>query len=213
MASWLNPDTGQTQTYATGMSPSMIPGGLSVLQGLMGNSGDPYGAANSQYQQLYQQAQQTQNPFYNMGTGAIAPYQAYNQRMADPSAFINQLMGSYQSSPYANFMQKQAQRANTNSASASGLIGSTPYQQQGEQYAHDISSQDQNSWLNNVLGVNTQYGQNLNNMLNYGANSANALTNLSANFAPQMGQAAYGQQAGNNFDFSNILGGLSSFFL
>jgi hypothetical protein len=211
MSSWMNA-LSNMGNYG-GQSPSMLPGIGSILSGLTGNSSAPYEAAQSQYQNLYNQGREAQNPFYNMGTGAIPQYQAYNQRMSDPTQFVNSLMNSYQSSPYSNFMQRQAQRANTNAASAAGLIGSTPYQQAGEQYAHDIAGQDLNNWLNTVLGINTQYGQNLNNMMNYGSNAANTLSNMSANFAGPMGESAYGQEKGDNFDWGNILAGGLSLFL
>ena len=119
-------------------------------------------------------------------------------------------MGQYAESPYAQYLQKQSLRAGQNAASASGLSGSTPLMQQLQQNAGNIASKDQNDWLQNVLGINTQYGQGQNNLMTGGQNAANALTNMNAQMGQQMGQAAYGQQAGKQQDRFNILGGIGN---
>lgn len=183
-------------------------GGLAqFLGGLFGNSGSPYGDAMDQYQKWANMAQGVQNPFLQAGTGAIGNYQNWLSGMQDPSKFMNNLMGQYQESPYAKYMQQQAIRSGQNAASASGMAGSTPFAQQLQQNASNISSQDMNNWLQNVLGVNSQYGQGEQNLMGLGANAANQLTNMYGNMGQQMGQAAYGQQAGNNQDMWNMIGG------
>lgn len=198
----------------------MSAGGLGaaggLIGGLFGDSGAPYDAAMDQYKEWANKAQGTQQPFLNAGTNALGNYQDWLSGMKDPSSFINNLMGNYQQSPWAKFQQQQSMRAGTNAASASGLTGSTPFAQQMQQNAQNISSQDMNQWLQNVLGINTQYGQGQNNLINTGANAANALTNMYGQMGQQMGQAAYGQKAGENQDWSNMIGGglsLAAMFL
>lgn len=198
----------------------MSAGGLGaasgLLGGLFGDSGAPYDAAMEQYKQWANKAQGTQQPFLDAGTGAIPQYQKWLQGMQDPSGFINNLMGQYSQSPYAKYMQGQSMRAGQNAASASGLMGSTPLMQQLQQNAANISSQDQQNWLGNVLGINTQYGQGQQNLMGMGANAANALTGMYGNMGQQMGEAAYGKQAGQQQDFMNMLGGglsLAAMFL
>lgn len=172
-------------------------GGL--FGGLFGNSGKSY----DKYNEYMQQAQQAQQPYANAGQGAIGDYQRWLQSQQDPSKFINDQMGNYQESPWAKNLQQQSMNAGQNAASASGLMGSTPMMQQMQQNAGTISSQDQNQWLQNVLGINTQYGQGQQNLMNGGQNAANQLGNI----FNQMGQGAYGQQAGKQQDFFNTLGG------
>lgn len=172
-------------------------GGL--FGGLFGDSGKPYDAYNEQIQHGID----AQQPYANAGKGAISDYQKWLQGQKDPSGFINNLMGQYQESPYAQNLQQQSMNAGNNAASASGLIGSTPFLQQQQQNAGQIASADQNQWLQNVLGINTQYGQGQNNLINSGQNSANSLGNLYG----QMGQGAYGKEAGKQQDFWNTLGG------
>ena len=69
-----------------------------------------------------------------------------------------------------------------------------------------------NQWLQNVLGVNTQYGQGQQNLISGGQGAANNISNLLAQLGISMGQGAYGQRAGENQDRSNIIGGLLKLF-
>jgi hypothetical protein len=183
-------------------------GGLGgLLGGLFGDSGSPYEDAMEQYQKWANQAQATQQPFLNAGHQAIPQYQAWLSGMQDPSKFINNLMGQYQQSPWAKYQQQQGMRAAQNMGSATGLTGSTPLQMQAQQNSQNISSQDMGNWLQNVLGINTQYGAGNQYLMGQGANAANALTNMYGNMGRQMGEAAYGKGAGENQDFMNTLMG------
>lgn len=190
--------------FDSGMFGSGL-GGL--FGGLFGDSGKPYDKAMDQYQQYGKQAANTQQPYMQAGQGAIGDYQKWLQGQSDPSGFINNLMGQYQESPYAQYLQQQAMNAGQNAASASGLMGSTPMMLQMQQNAGNIASQDQNQWLQNVLGINKQYGQGENSLMQGGQNSANSLTNLYNQMGQQMGQGAYGTEAGKQQDFWNTIGG------
>ena len=180
-------------------------GGL--LGGLFGDSGKPYEDAMKQYQEWAQKSQGTQQPYLNAGTGAIGDYQKWLQSQQDPSKFINDQMKNYQTSDYAQNLQQQAMNSGQNAASASGLMGSTPMMQEMQKNAGNIASADQNQWLQNVLGINTQYGQGQQNLMTGGQNAANSLTNMYNQMGQNMGQAAYGQTAGKQQDFWNTIGG------
>jgi hypothetical protein len=189
-------------------------GGL--LSGLFGDSGAPYEAAMDQYQQWGNKAQGAQNPFLQAGQGAIGNYQNWLQGQQNPSHFLNNLMGQYQESPWAKYQQQQALRMANNMGSATGLTGSSPLQLQAQQNAANISSQDMNNWLQNVLGINTQYGQGQQNLMAGGQGAANALTSLYSDMGKNMGEAAYGKEAGAQNDMWNLIGGglqLGSAFL
>lgn len=207
-------------------NPQMfLSGAGGLFGGLFGHSGKPYDKAMEQYQQYANQAQGTQQPYLNAGQGAIGDYQKWLQGQQDPTKFINDKMSQYQESPYAHYMQQQAMNAAQNAASMGGLpngmggagIGSTPLMQQMQQNASNISSQDMNKWLQNVLGINTQYGQGQQNLMQGGQNAANSLTNMYNQMGQQMGEAAYGKESGKKQDFWNTLGGvgsmIGSFFL
>jgi hypothetical protein len=195
----------------SGFNPQMMMGGIGgLLGGLFGDSGAPYGAAMDQYQQFGKKAENAQNPFFNAGKAAIPEYQKWLQNQSNPSGFINNLMGQYQASPYSQYLQQQAMRGGQNAASASGLMGSTPMMEQMQQNSANIASGDMNQWLQHVLGINTQYGQGQQSLMQGGQNSANALTNMYGNMGNQMGEAAYGREAGGQQDMWNTIGGIGS---
>lgn len=195
----------------SGFNPQMMAGGLGgLLGGLFGDSGAPYDKAMDQYKQWAGKAEGAQNPFFNAGKGAIPDYQKWLQGQSDPSGFINNLMGQYKASPYSQYLQQQSQRGGQNAASASGMMGSTPMMEQMQQNSANIASGDMNQWLQNVLGINTQYGQGQQNLMQGGQNAANALTNMYGQMGQQMGEAAYGKEAGGQQDMWNTIGGIGS---
>ncbi len=199
--------TGANAGASGGMGYGGMSGLSGFLGGLFGDSGAPYDAAMDQYQQWGDKAQNAQNPFLQAGQGATGHFQDWLKGMQDPSGFINNLMGHYQESPFAKYQQQQSMRAGTNAASASGLTGSTPFAQQLQQNSSNISSQDMQGWLQNVLGINTQYGAGNQFLSAQGQNSANALTGLYGDMGQRMGEGAYGKKAGENQDFWNMIGG------
>lgn len=188
-------------------SSNLMSGMSGILGGLFGDSGSPYEAAMGQYQDYTRRAENSLNPFLSAGHGAIAPFQQWLSSMQNPSQFLNNLTNQYQESPFSKYQQQQAMRAAQNAASASGLSGSTPFMQQIQQNASNISSQDMNNWLSKVLGINTQYGAGNQSLINSGLGAGNALAGLYGDMGRSMAEAAYGKQAGENNDFSNLLGG------
>ena len=199
-----------------GSSNDWMSGLAGLFGGMFGNSGGPYGDAMKQYQQWAQRGIGAQNPFYNAGIGGMQDYQKWLQGMQDPSKFINNLMGKYQASPYSQFLQQQSMRAGQNMGSADGTMGSSPMAQQLQQNAGNIASGDMNQWLQNVIGVNTQYGQGEANLMGVGQHAADQMSGMYGNMANAMGQGAYGQAAGQNQDFWNEIGGaakIGSMFL
>ncbi len=187
---------------------SMFASGLGgLLGGLFGNSGSPYDKAMEQYQQWMNQAQSVQQPYLDVGKQGMGNYQDWLTGMKYPSQFINGLMENYQQSPYTSYLQQQAQNAGINAGSASGLTGSSALAQQMQQNAGNIAQQGMDSWLQNVLGINSQYGQGQQNLMGIGQNSANALTNMYNQMGQNMGQAAYGKEAGKQNDLWNTIGG------
>lgn len=183
-----------------------------ILQGLFGNSGAPFKKAEKAYTPYYNEAKGYQNPFFNAGNEAIPQYQEWLSKMQDPSGFINNLMGQYQQSPGAKYSQQQAINAANNVGSASGLIGSTPLQLQAQQNAQNISSQDMNSWLQNVLGINSNYGEGLNNQVGWGRQSADILSQLAQGAGNFYGGSAYGQEYGKQKDQRSLWDGIAGLF-
>ena len=168
------------------------------LGGIFGNPRKPY----DENKKWLDQASAGQKPYADAGAGALGNYQDWLNGQKDPSGFINGIMDQYQESPYAQYLQQQSMRAGNNAASASGLSGSTPLIQQMQQNAGNIASQDQNQWLQNVLGINTQYGQGQQNLINGGQNAQNSLTNIYG----RQGENAYNSEASHQNNFWNTIG-------
>jgi hypothetical protein len=185
---------------------SFLSGLGGVLGGLFGHPESAFDKAMQQYKKFGQQAANQQKPFTEAGVSAIPKYQEWLEGQKNPSEFINNLMGNYQESPYANYLQTQSLRAGQNAASASGLTGSTPLYQQLEQNAGNIASQDMNKWLENVLGINTQYGQGQNNLIQGGQGSANALAQLYQQLGQRLGEQSYNRDATRQNNLWNTVG-------
>lgn len=196
-----------------GAGQASVNGLAGLLQSIFSNPSAPYQAGMGQLQQYLQQMQGMQNPFMQAGQGAIGNYQGMLGNMSNPSQFLNNLMGQYQQSPYAAYETQQAQRAGNNAASASGLLGSTPFLQQSQQNAGNIASQDQQQWLQNALGINNQALQGYGNLINVGQNATNNLMNQYGMYGQDMGQLAYGEQNAQNANMGQgIMGGLNFLF-
>lgn len=196
-------------------------GGMSsFLSGLFGDSGGPYKDYMKRIEKYGKKGQDAMNPFAQAGQGAIAPFQQWLSQMKDPSQFINGLMGQYQESPFAKYQQQQGIRAGQNAASMGGLsngmggagIGSTPFAQQLQQNAQDISSKDMNGWLENVLGINKQYGAGQSHLMDQGQSAANSLMQLFSGMGDRMGEGAFGKKFGQNQDMWSMISGLGSMF-
>ena len=188
---------------------SMFGSGLGgLLGGMFGNSGKPYDKAMEEYQTSMQMGQGVQQPYLDAGKEGLGNYQEWLKGQKDPGGFINNLMGQYQQSPYNSYLQGQAQNAGINAGSANGTMGSSALMQQMQQNAGNISQQGMDSWLQNALGINSQYGQGQQNLMQGGQGAANSLMNMYSNMGNKMGDAAYGKEAGKQNDWWNMLGGV-----
>lgn len=198
----------------SGFNPNMLGGGNKLTDGLgqffgglFGDSGAHFEEFMKQYQQYANKGADAQKPWWEAGKNAIPDFQNWLKGMQDPSQFMNKLMGGYQESPYAHRLQQQAMRAGQNMGSATGMTGSTPLMQQMQQNAGNIASGDMNQWLQNVLGVNRDYGQGQKDLMGMGQQSANALTDMYNKMAEAMGKGAMGQEAGKQQDWSDMFSG------
>jgi hypothetical protein len=190
------------------MSPKNITGINNMMSGLFTLLNNPYSSASDQYKKYATQAGSYQQPFYQAGVSSIAPYQESLSKMADPQEYFNSIMSGYSSSPYAKYEQQNAMNAATNSASASGLTGSTPLMMQEQQTASDISSQDMDKYFADILGINQDYLKGLDSLIKGGQQSANQLTDIAQQMMRLMGASAFGKTASTNKAYSQELGGL-----
>jgi|ERR1700684_4082007 len=195
------------------MNGSQLGEGLgSLFGGIFGSGGKGYNDAMKQYSKYFNKGAEYQQPFFDAGKGAIPDFQEWLKGMSDPSEFINNLMGNYKESDYSKYLQDQSMKAGNNAASANGLAGSTPFLQQIQENSGNIASKDMNQWLQNVLGINSEYGGGLNNLMGMGQNSANQLTELFKQLGQLMGGGAFGKEQMEQKKQGDIFGGLGNIF-
>lgn len=194
----------------------------------MGFLDDLFGGGQQEgYQDLIdqlQRGQQSQQQYTQQGIGYLDPYRQFGQQaggdlqsmfaqMRDPSAYINNILSGYQQSPAEQFAQKQALEAITNQAQSQGLGGSSAAQMQAGQTAANIAGQNQNQYLQNVLGVNQNRMGGLQNLVGAGAGAAGQSAAMMGNLGQSMmssygdiGNAMYGQDVSRGTALSNLLG-------
>lgn len=76
---------------------------------------------------------------------------------ADPQALYNQIMGSYQQSPFAKTQTQAGFDAIRAGGAGSGMHGSGQEMQELQKNAQDISAADQNDYLSRILGIRKDY--------------------------------------------------------
>jgi len=183
-------------------------GGLSsLLSGLFTDPSKAYGQAQNAYTPYIQAAYGGLQPYQQLGQQAMAPYQQALGQMSNPGQFLNSLMSQYQPSQYSQYLQDQVGKAGVNAASASGLIGSTPFLQQQQQNAGNIASGDMQNWLSQALGLNTQYLGGLSGLINTGLSGSQDLANVFMKGGGDMAGLAYGKEAGDQSRTGNLFGG------
>lgn len=189
-------------------------GGLSsVLGNLFSDPRRPFAQAQRAYDPYMDRASGIYQPFYETGREALNPFKRRLNEMQNPSSFINNLMGNYKESDWARIMKDKSQRAATNAASASGLIGSTPYLEASEQIAGDISAQDMDRWLQKVLGINKDYLSGYDQLIGRGFGAAQGLSDLNQRRAQDEANLAYNKERAGGLRTGGLIGGLLDYFL
>lgn len=167
----------------------------------------------------YDKAMGYMNPYYQ---GGLADYNKYRGAVGgqgdmlaqygnpadyawrsaglSPQEYYQNLMGGYTTSPQAQYQTDQMQKAAQRGASASGMMGSGTFFDSLQRNQQDIVAQDQDRWLNNMLGVNNQqmgYLNNFQGQQNDYMNRLNGLAGVGYNAANAMGQYSVGQGGAN----------------
>lgn len=156
-------------------------------------------------------AEQSFSPYTSSAQDILNQYRQALGQGADPGAFINQLMGQYQMSPQVQAQIDAGTRAANAAAAAGGMLGSSGTQQNIASYAQGLRSQDLQNFLNNALGIRSQYLGGLGGLEQQGFTSAEDLANLREQLAQQMmqGEQYKGQLRGaQKMAHGGMLGGL-----
>lgn len=192
-------------------------GAAGALGGMFGqnpmHASMPYmNNAGNQINQYLGNATNGMNPYMQAGQGALGQYQGMLGQMANPQDFYNKMMAGFHMSPAQQFAQQQGLNAVSNNAGANGMMGSGPEAKALENYAQNNTSQMQQQYLGNMMGM---YGQALNgygNLSNMGYGAAGQVGNWNMDAGQQQAdiQEAEAQEAAAQA--SQNQSGLGSFF-
>jgi len=193
---WIDALFGRGQSNAAGAMMGQL------QQGLQGSQG------------LYNQGEGFLAPFMAREPGEYAAYMDFLNQVKDPNALYNQLSSQYKMSPEAQAQITTGQNNANNAAAASGMLGSGAEQTAAANLAQSVRSTDFDKYMQNVLGLRTQYGNGLQGLQNQGfqaAGEAGTLAEqqaaLQQKYYENMANAAGAQQTGQAGDWSNLIGG------
>ena len=162
---------------------------------------------------MQQEGMQRYQPYYDAGTAALPQYQSAIDEMKDPQAYYNKMLSGYQESPQAKQQIDAATQAAQAAAAAGGMGGSSSSMHQAAQIAQQGIGQDQQQYLQNVMGIHGQYLGGLGGLEQQGLGTAGQMNQLGSNYAQMlghtyddMGRAQYGQDVAGAGAWNRLLG-------
>lgn len=184
----------------------LLPAGMSLLGGLLGNSSAKK-AANAQVAGM-QQGADTINGMYSEAKGNLSPYMDMGRRgnsglmglMNDPNSIAD-------SSAY-KWRMSQGMGALDNSAAARGMLFSGAHSKDAMNYGQGLASQEYDNEWNRMMGLSTMGQNSAMGLGQLGANAGNSLANLYSGMGNARG-SSFAAQGQNN---ANMLGGLAGMF-
>lgn len=189
----------------------------SGLFGLFGNKNNPAQEANNYVSQIPGQIQQYYDPYFQAGVSQIPGLQGqYQDLLNNPGGKLNEIGQNFQQSPGFKFALQQALQGAGHAAAAGGMAGTPQHEQQNMQLATDLANQDYYNWLQGATGLYGQGLQGSQGMAQMGQQAGQNYADQVAQSLAQQGRYAYEGAAQKNQNrgnaFSQILGGLGSFF-
>lgn len=168
-----------------------IGGGLGLLNSFF----DPYGEAQKQSQQGFNEARGYEQPFITQGQEQYGALNQARQDLMDPAALQNKWAQGYETSPYAQQMLNMNRDQGLDAAGSMGLMGSSAALGNIQQGAGNIMQQDRQQYLQDLMqkymsGIGL--GQN---MYGVGANMAGTLGGQAVHQGENMANLGYAQQA------------------
>jgi hypothetical protein len=134
----------------------LIGAGIGLATSLLNNrnSNRRAGQVDQQLAGVPQFGRDAYQPFINRGMQAQdQAADTYQQMQQNPTSFVDQIMQSYKPSQGYQFRQKNALGAARNSAAQGGFTGTSYDQMQQAELANGLLGQDQQQYLQNILGV------------------------------------------------------------
>jgi hypothetical protein len=165
----------------------------------------------------YQKGQEQLDKYYQQGQGYLQPYNQYGQNaygnineamqaLLNPEALQNKWIQGYEESPAAKQAEGMAQEHGLNAASSMGLMGSAPALQAIQAGTSQISMNDRQNYLDNLMQkylAGAGIGQGI---FNTGASSAGQMGQNAMNQGQNSAQMAFGKQNAQGDLFGKLLG-------
>ncbi len=173
------------------------------------NSNKRMGGEDALMQQIPEYGRQGYQPFINRGMQAQdQASNAYQQMLANPNAFLEQLQSGYQPSQGYQYRRQNAMGAARNSAAQGGFSGTGYDQMQQGAMADGLLSQDMQQYLQNVLGIQNTGLQGQQHIGDMGYNASGNLADYLGNTA---GNRAFLRSGQNRQRGLNDAGMMESF--
>lgn len=177
------------------------------------------GQGMDELKKYYSEAKGYMQPFYDQGTKSMGDYAANLAEMKDPQQYYNKIMSGYSMSPAAQYNIQQGVNTAMLGNSASGLSGSGAEMQQLQKIGQGISSQDQQQYLSNILGLGDRYRQGQAGLMGQGFSAGSNIGNWGMDTGSNMsklyqlmGQAKAGQDMASSSGIGNLIGSIGSLF-
>lgn len=158
-------------------------------------------------------------PFYDAGIGGLNAFQKGLTPLGSPVQLMNQLMGQYQPSQYAQAQIAQETNAANAAAAASGMLGSGAEQQALQQSAQAITSKDMQDWLGNIFNIYGGYMKGQQSLMNQGFQSGKQMGGWTmqggediANIIGEQAMADMISKMMSSIGNAGAMGGLSGLF-
>lgn len=187
--------------------------GVGAVGGLFNNFfNDPskgYEKAGQAMEQYYRDAQGKLQPYNQNGMSQFNRLTGQAEALNNPAQLQNQWAQSYEMSPQAQQMMKQAKSSGLDAASNMGLMGSSAAVNNIQNSAGNIMQNDRQSYMNDLMQkymASVGIGQNI---YGTGAGAAGAMSGNSMTQGQNAGQVAYGQQNAQGDAFGKLFGGLT----
>lgn len=202
MSDWLNPNTGNYEPSGGGMNWGAAIGDLfGGIGSFIGNSKwkNPADASKQYLDQIPGTVTPLFQPYINSGNQALPKLQdQYNQILANPGQFFNNLGNDFQKSPGFDFQVKEATGAANRAAAAGGMLGTPEEQANLAERVSGIANQDYYNWMDHIMKI---FGMGIggeNNLAEMGQRSSSDLASaLTDNLNNQANLAYAGQDAEN----------------
>lgn len=142
-------------------------------------------------QEAEQRARQDLNPYIESGRNALGNYEGGLAEMRDQPAFLEKILSGYKpSSAYSRRMQEGLQAIKQAYGAQGGMYGSGDYDKALMEHGQYLADQDQQQYLNNILGIRGDYLDRTSGLVDKGYGASNNL----ANIAYGTGQGIAGNQ-------------------